>query len=58
MQENLVIKMYTKVDPMFRVLIPSEVREKINIQRGQELEIRLLKSDIGWMIMLQEAKSG
>jgi len=56
-KEELVVKTYTKIDPMWRVLIPSKVRKKINIQIGQELDLSLLKKGETWMIVIQEAKT-
>jgi len=58
MSENLLVKTFTKVDMGWRVLIPPEIRRRVNLKKGMELDIRLLKTDAGWLIMLQEVKSG
>jgi AbrB family looped-hinge helix DNA binding protein len=56
MQQEPVIKTIVKVDVAGKVAIPAVIRRKVGIKEGQELEIRLLKSDAGWLIMLQEVK--
>jgi bifunctional DNA-binding transcriptional regulator/antitoxin component of YhaV-PrlF toxin-antitoxin module len=56
MSENLLVKTFTKVDMGWRVLIPPEIRRRVNLKKGMELDIRLLKTDAGWVIMLQEVK--
>jgi bifunctional DNA-binding transcriptional regulator/antitoxin component of YhaV-PrlF toxin-antitoxin module len=56
MSENLLVKTFTKVDMGWRVLIPPEIRRRVNLKKGMELDIRLLKTDAGWLIMLQEVK--
>ena len=53
-EEELVIKLYTKVGKLGRVLIPHEVRERIGLKEGEELELRLLKLGDAWMIILQK----
>jgi bifunctional DNA-binding transcriptional regulator/antitoxin component of YhaV-PrlF toxin-antitoxin module len=58
MSENLLVKTFTKVDMGWRVLIPPEIRRRVNLKKGMEIDIRLLKTDAGWLIMLQEVKSG
>jgi AbrB family looped-hinge helix DNA binding protein len=57
-QNNLLIKTTVKVAKGGKIFIPAAIREKTGIKEGMELDIRLLKTDVGWLITLQEAKSG
>jgi AbrB family looped-hinge helix DNA binding protein len=58
MQNNLIIKTAVKVGKGGRIFIPAVIREKTGIREGMELDVRLLKTDAGWVITLQEVKSG
>jgi AbrB family looped-hinge helix DNA binding protein len=58
MQNNLVVKTAVKVRKGGRIFIPAVIRKKAGIKEGDELDVRLLKTDAGWVIMLQEVKGG